>query len=222
MPDRQLPPNVYLQSYLQKAGIKFSVNVVDTICKKGLGTSFFVVACLLSLIFVLQITGHADIFPTSNYFLLLSLIFSIYLTLYVLRLCYFNYLSRKLKNDRLPIATEAYAIVLLDVQGKGIFNFPPFMRLRKSAVLYKEVGSVQPRFFTGAVRYGFRQHYHKNQIAKVFIDRKNPKLYCVDDIHAHKTVARRILGARLSINNLDRGSYKIKSLNLRQKLFKRD
>lgn len=40
MPKRNLPPNVYLQSYLQKAGIRFAVNIVDTVCRKGLGLSF--------------------------------------------------------------------------------------------------------------------------------------------------------------------------------------
>ena len=69
---------------------------------------------------------------------------------------------------------------------------------------------MQPRFFTGPIRYGLRQHYHKNQIAKVFIDRKNPQIYTIDDIHAHQTVSKKILGARLSINELDRSSFKIK------------
>ncbi|MDO5351957.1 MAG: hypothetical protein Q4E81_03900 [Succinatimonas sp.] len=205
MPKRNLPPNVYLQSYLRKAGIRFEVNTVDTICSKGLGISFYVIFTIFALIWVLKISGQLGFLPHGRFVALIS-VTSVYLLYYLLRVAYYNRKSKILKNDRTPIPTEAYAIVILD-ELKSIF---PWNKSRRSAVLYKEIGSMQPRFFTGAIRYGFKQHYHKNQIAKVFIDRKDPKIYTVDDIHAHQTVSKKILGARLAINDLDRSSFKVK------------
>ncbi len=205
MPKRDLPPNVYLQSYLRKAGIRFDVNIIDTICRKGLGISFFVIFIIFALIWVLKFSGHLDSVSHGR-FIALICVSSIYLFYYLLRLAFYNRKSKLLRRDRTPIPTEAYAIVILD-ERKSLL---PWNKERKSAILYKETGSMQPRFFTGAVRYGLRQHYHKNQIAKVFIDRKDPRLYTVDDIHAHQTVAKKILGARLAINDLDRSSFKVK------------
>ena len=200
MPKSNLPPNVYLQSYLRKAGIRFAVNTVDTICRRGLGISFYIVFAVFVFIWILKISGQLSSLPHDRFIILIS-VTSVYLLYYLLRLAYYNRKAKILKNDRTPIAAEAYAIV------KSIF---PWSKMRKSAVLYKETGSMQPRFFTGPIRYGLRQHYHKNQIAKVFIDRKNPQIYTIDDIHAHQTVSKKILGARLSINELDRSSFKIK------------
>lgn len=205
MPKSNLPPNVYLQSYLRKAGIRFAVNTVDTICRRGLGISFYIVFAVFVLIWILKISGQLSSVPHDRFIVLIS-VTSLYLLYYLLRLAYYNRKAKILKNDRMPIAAEAYAIVILD-ELKSIF---PWSKMRKSAVLYKETGSMQPRFFTGPIRYGLRQHYHKNQIAKVFIDRKNPQIYTIDDIHAHQTVSKKILGARLSINDLDRSSFKIK------------
>ncbi len=205
MPKRNLPPNVYLQSYLQKAGIRFAVNIVDTVCRKGLGLSFFIIFIIFTLLCLLKFTGHGSVFPNGRFLILISAT-SLYLIYYILRLTYYSHKARVLKADRKAIACEAYAIVILDDM-KSIYPW----KIRKSAVLYKESGSMRPRFFTGAVRYGFKQHYHKNQVARVFIDRKNQNLYTVDDIHAHQTVSKKILGARLAINNMDRSSFKIKS-----------
>ena len=205
MPKSNLPPNVYLQSYLRKAGIRFAVNTVDTICRRGLGISFYIVFAGFVFIWILKISGQLSSLPHDRFIILIS-VTSVYLLYYLLRLAYYNRKAKILKNDRTPIAAEAYAIVILD-ELKSIF---PWSKMRKSAVLYKETGSMQPRFFTGPIRYGLRQHYHKNQIAKVFIDRKNPQIYTIDDIHAHQTVSKKILGARLSINELDRSSFKIK------------
>ena len=205
MPKSNLPPNVYLQSYLRKAGIRFAVNTVDTICRRGLGISFYIVFAVFVLIWILKISGQLSSLPHDRFIILIS-VTSVYLLYYLLRLAYYNRKAKILKNDRTPIAAEAYAIVILD-ELKSIF---PWSKMRKSAVLYKETGSMKPRFFTGPIRYGLRQHYHKNQIAKVFIDRKNPQIYTIDDIHAHQTVSKKILGARLSINELDRSSFKIK------------
>ena len=39
MGDADLPDNVYYQSYLKKAGIRFHYNVVDSTVKKGFGLS---------------------------------------------------------------------------------------------------------------------------------------------------------------------------------------
>ncbi len=205
MPKSNLPPNVYLQSYLRKAGIRFEVNTVDTICRRGVGISFYIVFIIFAFIWVLKISGQLSSLPHARFILLISAV-SVYLLYYLLRLAYYNRKSKILKNNRMPIAAEAYAIVILD-EVKSIF---PWSKMRKSAVLYKETGSMQPRFFTGPIRYGLRQHYHKNQIAKIFIDRKDPKIYTVDDIHAHQTVSKKLLGPRLSINDLDRSSFKVK------------
>ena len=91
--------------------------------------------------------------------------------------------------DSAPIIVEAYAIVLFDVKSGPSGKL---MKPRSSAVLYKECGSLKPRFFTGAVKRGIKHHYYKDQIARVFIDRKNAAIYTVDDDKFYEMASGRI------------------------------
>ncbi len=175
---RDLPPNVYLHSYLKKAGVRFDLNLVDTVVNKGFGLSFYVFLLLLVVLTVCFATGNFSFFPNSLHFYILSVLVIVYLNIYIFRVYKFKHIRRKLRMDSSPIIVEAYAIVLLDISS---ISSDKTIKPKRSAVLYKESGSLSPRFFTGAIRRGGKQHYYKDQIARVFIDRKNPTLYSVDD-----------------------------------------
>ena len=57
-----------MQSYLQKAGVRFNINVVDTMCKKGLGLSFYIFCLLFILLSVIYFTDNIWIFPDKGHF----------------------------------------------------------------------------------------------------------------------------------------------------------
>ena len=184
---KNLPPNVYLQSYLQRAGVRFDVNVVDTIVKKGFGLSFYLFWILFAVLVYCYSSGNIAIFH--DHFYTLSILVAFYQLLYIYRVIRFNRIRRKLRMDSAPIIVEAYAIVLFDVKSGPSGKL---MKPRSSAVLYKECGSLKPRFFTGAVKRGIKHHYYKDQIARVFIDRKNAAIYTVDDDKFYEMVSGRI------------------------------
>lgn len=167
-----------MQSYLQKAGVRFNINVVDTMCKKGLGLSFYIFCLLFILLSVIYFTDNICIFPDKGHFYFLSLLVALYLALYIIRVVRFRILRSKLREDNAPIVVEAYAIVLFDLSSQ---NCEKIVKPKKSAILYKECGSKKPRFFTGVVKNKIEHHYYKDQIARVFIDRKHPRFYSVDD-----------------------------------------
>lgn len=181
-----LPPNVYMQSYLEKAGIRFNPNVVDTICNRGLSATFFSILGLLLALLALKLTGNEELFPGRKSFYLLMAICLCYVVWYLLRLQYFRLIRRNLRRDRTPIVVEAYAIVLMDKSHGGTVAKP-----RRSTILFKETGSNRPRFFTAAIRNGIRQHYYQDQLGRVFIDRKNPSIYTVDSDSALQTVSEK-------------------------------
>lgn len=183
-----LPPNVYLHSYLKKAGVRFDLNVVDTVVNKGFGLSFYTFLSLLVVLTFCFTTGNLSLFPNTLHFYILSALVIVYLSLYVFRVCKFKFIRRKLRMDNTPIIVEAYAIVLLDISS---LSSDKTIKPKRSAVLYKECGSLSPRFFTGAVRRGIKHHYYKAQIARVFIDRKNPTLYSVDDDKFYMTASEK-------------------------------
>jgi len=184
-----LPPNVYFHSYLAKAGVRFDLNVVDTICKKGFGLSFYLFMILFVLLCFAYSTDNLDFFHDIRHFYILYALTFIYLLTYVIRVAWFRRLRRKLRQDQNPIAVEAYSIVLLDLTGSKLEKS---IRPKKSAVLYKECGSKKPRFFTGPVKNGIYKTTLKEQKALVFIDRHNSKYYSVDDEKFFKTVSEKL------------------------------
>ena len=138
-----------MQSYLQKAGVRFNINVVDTMCKKGFGLSFYIFCLLFILLSVIYFTDNICIFPDKGHFYFLSLLVALYLALYIIRVVRFRILRSKLREDNAPIVVEAYAIVLFDLSSH---NCEKIVKPKKSAILYKECGSKKPRFFTGVVK----------------------------------------------------------------------
>lgn len=108
-----------MQSYLQKAGVRFNINVVDTMCKKGLGLSFYIFCLLFILLSVIYFTDNISIFPDKGHFYFLSLLVALYLALYIIRVVRFRILRSKLREDNAPIVVEAYAIVLFDLSSQN-------------------------------------------------------------------------------------------------------
>ena len=114
---------------------------------------------------------------------------SIYLLLSFLRLLKYFFIRKRLRLDQAPIAVEAYAIVKLDLKNNDLYKR---ITPKKQVVLYKECGSQKPRFFTGIVlSVKTTPKVIKAQKALVFIDRKNPALYSIDDDKFYKTVGER-------------------------------
>ncbi len=185
---RDLPPNVYLHSYLKKAGVRFDLNLVDTIVNKGFGLSFYVFLSLLVVLASCFSMGNLSIFHNQIQFYILSALVIVYLFLYIYRVYKFRCIRRRLRMDNSPIIVEAYAIVLFDVSN---LNSDKTVKPRRSAVLYKESGSLSPRFFTGVIKRGVKQHYYKDQIARVFIDRKDPTMYSIDDDKFYMTASEK-------------------------------
>lgn len=171
----RLPANVYLKSRLNESGVRFTVNTVDTVCRKQLGISFFLVAALLCLLWCLSLAGRQDVFP-GRYFQMLFALCIIYIVFYLGRLAAYMRLRKLLRTSQYPILCEAYAIVIFDDSRL----LRPLSTL-KSAILYKETGSRAPRFFTGPVKRGFRYEFRQEQLVRVFLDRTNPRIYSVDD-----------------------------------------
>ncbi len=199
--NRHLPPNVYLQSYLQKAGVRFDVNRVDTVCRRGITSYMLLAAVILVFIALARALGLEELLPRRSYQLVLCAVCLAYLFFYLGRLQYYLHLRRRLRrDDDAPLSVEAYAIVLLDVSRVTGRTGKP----HRSCVLFKEVGSEHPRFFTGAVKSGIRQHYHPDQIGQVFRDRRRPEVYTLDDTSAFQTVsARKRRRLRFSIAELN-------------------
>ncbi|MGN1282020.1 MAG: hypothetical protein ACI4UM_09010 [Succinivibrio sp.] len=185
---KSLPPNVYLHSYLQKAGVRFSLNVVDTMCKKGFGISFYLLLILSVLLTLCYCTDNISLLKDKAHFMLLYGLVNLYLFLYIVRVLRYRHIRRHLREDDAPIIVESYAVVLLDLSQS---NPEKTVKPKKYAVLYKECGSRKPRFFTGAVKNGTVE-FNKEQIARVFIDRKNERYYTVDDDKFYKTVSEKL------------------------------
>lgn len=181
-----LPAYTYYQSYLEQAGVRLNLNMVDTYCKKGFSFTFIIV---LLLFCVLLITSSHEFVANSeryaSYHLILSLICLIYLIVYSLRYIYFLSIRFNLKKKRKPIVLEAYAIVILDVSYKAIkYN-------KKCAIIYKECGTVKPRFFTGPVRNGSIKNFIPEQVVLLYMHYSNKKLFTIDDEHANQTVSKK-------------------------------
>ena len=209
---KELPLESLNQSYLKKAGVNFNLNVVDTVLKKGFTLSFYLCLLLLVLLLILKFSGSAigvtDAYSDGvdgaantntnsilNHFLnpkqfwcMVSLL-SIYLFLSLARQLKYFFIRKRLRQDLAPIAVEAYAIVKLDLKNNDLYKR---ITPKKQVVLYKECGSQKPRFFTGIVlSVKTTPKVIKAQKALVFIDRKNPALYSIDDDKFYKTVGER-------------------------------
>ena len=209
---KDLPLESLNQSYLKKAGVNFNLNVVDTVLKKGFTLSFYLCLLLLVLLLILKFSGSAigvtDAYSDGvdgaantntnsilNHFLnpkqfwcMVSLL-AIYLILSLARQLKYFFIRKRLRQDLAPIAVEAYAIVKLDLKNNDLYKR---ITPKKQVVLYKECGSQKPRFFTGVVlSLKTTPKVIKAQKALVFIDRKNPALYSIDDDKFYKTVGER-------------------------------
>ena len=209
---KDLPLESLNQSYLKKVGVNFNLNVVDTVLKKGFTLSFYLCLLLLVLLLILKFSGSAigvtDAYSDGvdgaantntnsilNHFLnpkqfwcMVSLL-SIYLFLSLARQLKYFFIRKRLRQDLAPIAVEAYAIVKLDLKNNDLYKR---ITPKKQVVLYKECGSQKPRFFTGVVlSLKATPKVIKAQKALVFIDRKNPALYSIDDDKFYKTVGER-------------------------------
>ena len=139
---------------------------------------------------------------------------SIYLLLSFLRLLKYFFIRKRLRLDQAPIAVEAYAIVKLDLKNNDLYKR---ITPRKQVVLYKECGSQKPRFFTGIVlSVKTTPKVIKAQKALVFIDRKNPALYSIDDDKFYKTVGESKLS--LKMLNLKKLNPKLDGVSQKEKL----
>lgn len=184
--DDELPDNAYYQSYLYKAGIRFDVNIIDSICKKKI--SWFFLAIFSLLVILLFSVSHIDsIFDIKAITIIICLL---YIAYYLMRWAYCINIRQKLVQDENPIIVEAYATVILDMQ-KPLFPFLTLKRNRKAVVLYKECGTLKPRFFTSAIKPCSCVGFFPEQMARVFIDRKRSSIYCIDDATALSTVSKK-------------------------------
>lgn len=139
---------------------------------------------------------------------------SIYLLLSFLRLLKYFFIRKRLRLDQGPIAVEAYAIVKLDLKNNDLYKR---ITPKKQVVLYKECGSQKPRFFTGIVlSVKTTPKVIKAQKALVFIDRKNPALYSIDDDKFYKTVGESKLS--LKMLNLKKLNPKLDGVSQKEKL----
>ena len=139
---------------------------------------------------------------------------SIYLLLSFLRLLKYFFIRKRLRLDQAPIAVEAYAIVKLDLKNNDLYKR---ITPKKQVVLYKECGSQKPRFFTGIVlSVKTTPKVIKAQKALVFIDRKNPALYSIDDDKFYKTVGESKLS--LKMLNLKKLNSKLDGVSQKEKL----
>ena len=139
---------------------------------------------------------------------------SIYLLLSFLRLLKYFFIRKRLRLDQAPIAVEAYAIVKLDLKNNDLYKR---ITPKKQIELYKECGSQKPRFFTGIVlSVKTTPKVIKAQKALVFIDRKNPALYSIDDDKFYKTVGESKLS--LKMLNLKKLNPKLDGVSQKEKL----
>ncbi len=179
-----MPGNCYYQTHLQQAGVRFDFNVADTVVKRGLGVTFYLVLALTAVLTCLKVSDTA--LPETFSPNLLTILCLIYLFLSLGKYCYYCLIRIRLRKDPCPIACEAYAVVILDGKYSALACKVPWAL--KAAVVYKECGTGKPRFFLGAAVSARRlPQLNQGQIVRVFIDRKNPKIYSVDESSALQT-----------------------------------
>ncbi len=192
--NRELPPQTYLQSYLYGAGVRFDYNVIDSTVNRGLNASFYLVLVLTAALLLippeaLSLSGRALVYEH-----VAQLLGILYLLSYLGRLAWCWHKKRQLLKDPAPLAVEAHAVVILDVRWYA--RFLPLNSLKR-AVLFKECGTTQPRFFLTGIRPISNINFCPGQVGRVFRERGRSKLYTLDDSSAYQTVSsRRTLFAR--------------------------
>lgn len=205
--------HTYLQSYLIKAGIRFDYNVIDTVCARKFSATFYMV--LITALLILSVPqgmpgnpipvaedgslAYAGISSSTKtmYFITVGIL-GVYLGYYLLRLCYYIALRTALRSDPAPLSVEAYAVVCLDVKTRPIdYIYQLFSIICgrgkngfcRYAVIYKEIGSENPRFFLTAAVSHKRLCFIPDHIGRVFLHRKKPHLYTLDDKSSYQTVS---------------------------------
>ena len=205
----------YLQSYLNQAGVRFDFNLVDTVCNRKLSVTFYLAVIAALLVFGLplgmpgnQVTdfdaatqGIQEVGSGQKlFFYCILALLLVYIVSYLLRLSYFMSLRAKLRKDPAPIAVEAYAVVCLDVRRKFSDQVIAYLGqwLRhdptafcKYAVIYKELGTTQPRFFLSAAVSTRKLCFIPEHIGRVFIHRTKANLYTLDDKSGYQTASER-------------------------------
>lgn len=171
----RLPSDVYLNSDLKRGGIRFHKNIIDTVVRRSLGLTFTLTAALACILWYCYFYDFKQFFPGLSFYVL-AFLCGAYLVFYLGRLCWCLTMRKRLRRDPKSILCEAYAVVIFDDDGAkyspGAFY---------SAILYKETGSLKPRFFSGPLIRGYSYEFCPESPARVFIHRKNPRLYTVDD-----------------------------------------
>ncbi len=177
---KPLPEHVQSQKYLKSCGVSFNYNVVDSTVKKGFGLCFFIILALFCMVSIFKepmVSFAEGLFLYQK--ILQGLTFA-YLVLHLVKYCYYALIRKKLRKDPLPVIAEAYAVVFLDERLIArIYSSLGFGS--RCAVVYRELGTKKPRFFLGAAYGRELPPFTKEQLARVFIDRKNEKLYSVDE-----------------------------------------
>ncbi len=202
----------YLQSYLLQAGIRFDFNLVDTICNRKLSLSFYLAVIVALLLFGLPLGMPGN--PVSAFDaatqglhevgtgkkLLLYCVLAcllVYIVSYLGRWAYFLSLRAKLRKDPAPLAVEAYAVVCLDLRRNLVLSALGQLLHHdrayycKYAVVYKEVGTTQPRFFLSAAVPARKLCFIPEHIGRVFVHRTKAQLYTLDDKSGYQTVSKR-------------------------------
>lgn len=182
-----LPANVYTQSHLKKAGVRFSVNIVDTMCKKGFGLSYYAFVFLFISLVYCYSTDQLFMFASVRHFYVLIILVFLYILLYTYKVYKFFKIRKTLREDVNPIAVMAYAVVLLDIHPT---NPDKIIRPKRCAIVYKECGALKPRFFTGAVKK-IDYNFTKDKVTTVFIDRKHPAYYSVVEGRHYRIIGKK-------------------------------
>lgn len=176
----QLPDHTYYQSQLVKSGVRLHINIIDTVCRRGLSYTFWL--CVF-IFLILQFAPYEHlVFDDSRldeYKIVIHLLLAAYIILYGLRYVFCLRVRLHLRRTSQPIAVETYAVVILD--SKKI----PFCPL-KSAIVYKESGTKSPKFYTGPVR-GRVRNFAPERVAVIFRHHKNEKYFTIDDENAYQT-----------------------------------
>lgn len=187
--------HTYNESYLVKSGISLDFNRVDTVCSRKYNG---IVLPSIILIVLASMLSHANFSDHGTLALLIVLCLDVaYILFYLLYLSYYLSLRHKLHQDKAPITVEAYAVVCLDLKHQfsdyvlALFLGSLRSRFYKYAVIYKEVGTNQPRFFLTAAVHHKKICFVPEHIGRVFIHRKKSHLYTVDDHSAYQTVSKK-------------------------------
>ncbi|HIV14314.1 MAG TPA: hypothetical protein IAB18_00145 [Candidatus Avisuccinivibrio pullicola] len=184
--------DVYSELYLRKSGVHFDFNVVDTTVRRGLGLCFYAVLGLLAIVTFALVKEDLLQGRVLVYARILQGLTVIYCALVLIKYLYYVRVRSRLRRDPLPIMAEAYALVELDAR-VAVFSryLPSFLLRTKKAVVFKECGTQKPRFFLSAATVKLPD-LNDGQLVRVFIDRRQPRIYSVDDASALQTQSARV------------------------------